>query len=43
MLAAFFSAFSAKVLTVSATTANPFPCLPARPASIAAFNANKLV
>ena len=33
----------AKVLTSSATTANPLPCSPARAASIAAFKANKLV
>ena len=33
----------ASVLTSSATTANPLPCSPALAASIAAFNASKLV
>ncbi len=34
---------SASLLTSSATTAKPLPDSPARAASIAAFNANKLV
>ena len=34
---------SANLRTSSATTAKPFPCSPARAASIAAFNANKFV
>src|SRR6266705_4329392 len=34
---------SARRRTSSATTANPRPCLPARAASMAAFNANRLV
>ena len=34
---------SASLRTSSATTANPLPCSPARAASIAAFNASKLV
>ena len=38
-----FFDFSASFLTSSATTANPLPTSPALAASIAAFNANKLV
>src|SRR5450830_1090043 len=34
---------SASLRTSAATTANPLPCSPARAASIAAFNASKLV
>src|SRR3989442_269217 len=34
---------SASCRTSSATTANPFPCSPARAASIAAFSANRFV
>ena len=34
---------SARLRTSSATTAKPRPCSPARAASMAAFNANKLV
>ncbi len=43
MLVAFFSEASARVRTVSATTAKPLPCLPARAASMAAFSASRLV
>ncbi len=34
---------SANLRTSFATTANPFPCSPARAASMLAFNANKFV
>ena len=37
------AAWTASFRTSSATTANPFPCSPARAASIAAFKANKFV
>ena len=40
---AFFSLSPAKARVSSATTAKPFPCSFAREASIAAFNASKLV
>ena len=40
---ALFSEVSARVLTSSATTAKPLPCLPARAASMAALSASRLV
>ena len=43
MSRADFSLVSASVRTSSATTAKPLPCWPARAASMAAFNASRLV